>query len=180
MIMRIKYPLFLLSLFIVLFLSGIVSVGISPSYAQGLSQEEEVIIGTAENLFKAMKNKEYEKIWTLLSRKTQNEIVVNVRKSISKAGQKMDEKEIISDFQEAGVLAKSYWDAYLFAFNPDWVLEESVWRMGDVGRNTAEVYIKYYKSEQPAILKMFKEDGLWKAGLEETFGTRKWLDALPY
>jgi len=33
----------------------------------------------------------------------------------------------------------------------------------------AEIVIKYKKSENPFHLKMYKEDGIWKVGLVETF-----------
>ena len=54
-------------------------------------------------------------------------------------------------------------------FNPDFVLEESKWEMGKIEKDKAEIIIRYRKSEGPATLKMFKEEGKWVVGLEETF-----------
>jgi hypothetical protein len=45
--------------------------------------------------------------------------------------------------------------------------------MGKINKDTAEIYVQNKKSELPAILKMFKEDDVWKLGLEESFGARK-------
>jgi hypothetical protein len=45
--------------------------------------------------------------------------------------------------------------------------------MGEINSYTAEIYVQHKKSEKPAVLKMFKEDNVWKLGLEESFGTRK-------
>ena len=45
--------------------------------------------------------------------------------------------------------------------------------MGQVKNDRAEVIIRYKRSERPAIIQMFREDGVWKVGLEETFGILK-------
>jgi hypothetical protein len=55
------------------------------------------------------------------------------------------------------------------------VLEHSTWKINLIKNEYAEVNILYKKSGKPAILKIYKEDNMWKIGLEETFGTRKWL-----
>jgi hypothetical protein len=47
--------------------------------------------------------------------------------------------------------------------------------MDFVKAETAQVRIQYKKSDKPVYLQMYKEQGAWKVGLEETFGARKWL-----
>jgi hypothetical protein len=58
---------------------------------------------------------------------------------------------------------------YLEVFDPDYVLERGKWTMGKIEKEKAEIIIRYKKSERPAVLKIFKEDGILKVGLEETF-----------
>ena len=53
------------------------------------------------------------------------------------------------------------------------MLEQSTWEMGPIGKQQAEIILQYKKAEQPARLKMFKEENQWKVGLIETFGTER-------
>jgi len=48
-----------------------------------------------------------------------------------------------------------------------------MWEIGFIKENKAEIIIKQKKSEEPARLKLFKENNKWKVGLVETFWTRK-------
>ena len=82
-------------------------------------------------------------------------------------------QQIETDFSIGGLIAKSYWDEYLFYFDPDTVLEQSKWEMGSIGKQQAEIILQYKKAEQPARLKMFKEENQWKVGLIETFGIER-------
>ena len=72
-----------------------------------------------------------------------------------------------------GMIAASYWNGVLTAFNPDIILNESTWGIGFVKPDRAEIVIRYKKSDQPVRLQMSKKDGLWKVGLTETFWARK-------
>jgi uncharacterized protein involved in type VI secretion and phage assembly len=45
--------------------------------------------------------------------------------------------------------------------------------MGPVQKNRAEIILRYQKSDHDALLKLFREEGLWKVGLDETFSTRQ-------
>jgi hypothetical protein len=131
--------------------------------------EIDQILSSAESLFKAMKEKNYPKIWTFLSVKSKNIIIDDVYKAVNKKGTNYKKEDIYKDFAAGGLLAASYWRNYLENFNPDIVLEESTWDMGKIEKDKAEIIIRYKKSEGPAMLKMFKEEGKWMVGLEETF-----------
>ncbi len=127
------------------------------------------ILTSAESLFKSMKEKNYTQIWELLTTKSKNTIVEDVYK---KDKEKISKKEIYKDFDTGGPIAQAYWDGFIANFNPDTVLEHSRWKMGPIKSDRAEIIIIYKKSENPADLKMFKEDGSWKVGLVETFWSR--------
>lgn len=142
---------------------------VSCLYAGNNDSEIDKALFSAESLFKAMKQKNYPKIWTFLSIKSKNIIIDDVYKAENKTGTNYNKEDISKDFTSGGLLALSYWNSYLAMFNPDLVLEESKWEMGKIEKDKAEIIIRYRKSEGPATLKMFKEEGKWVVGLEETF-----------
>ena len=144
-------------------------------YAQNQASEEEPLISSAESLFKAMKDKLYKEIWSLLTEKTKESIVDSVVKTSAKSGYQLDIESTRNDFSSGGPLAKAYWDAYVANFNPDMVLQQSTWKLGKIKKADAEIIIQHRKADKPAILKMKKEGGIWKTGLEETFGILKWI-----
>jgi hypothetical protein len=83
-------------------------------------------------------------------------------------------KEQIKDnFIAGGAIAQAYWNSYLNFFDPDMILEQSKWEMGEVGKERAQINIMHKKSERPAVIQMYKEDGAWKVGLSETFKSAK-------
>lgn len=138
----------------------------------------DAILASGEGLFKMMKLKNYERIWSHLTEKSKATIIDDTYKAIIKQGSTQEGKaytkdEIKKDFQSGGTIAKAYWDSYLENFDPDLILNQSSWKMGKIEGNKAEIIIQYKKAERPANLKMFKEGDIWKVGLEETFGTRK-------
>ena len=135
-----------------------------------MDKETDSILHAAEACFKAMKQKNYVGIWDTLSTKSRATILGDVTK---RAAGTYSRQQIETDFSAGGLIARSYWDEYLFYFDPDMALEQSTWEMGPVGRQQAEIIIQYRKAEQPARLKMFMEQGLWKIGLIETFGTER-------
>ncbi|MFH2047802.1 MAG: hypothetical protein ABIK92_21965 [Pseudomonadota bacterium] len=136
------------------------------------------VLFSAESLFKAMKGKDYPAIWKFLTVKSKKAIVKNVHKASAKAGVKYSEEQVSqvsADFGIGGPLSKAYWDSYLAEFDPDMVLEHSRWEMGITKNKKAAIIIHYEKSERPAILNLYKEEEIWKVGLEETFGARNIL-----
>jgi len=150
---------------------------LSPRGAIGEIRDNEVIpaLEATESLFKAMKEKNYPKIWSLITKKSHQIIIDDVRKAIAKTGTDTAIDSLQSDFASGGRYAREYWDAYLRVFDPDIVLEQSKWEMGKIGKNEREIILRYRKSDHPAILKIYKEENSWKVGLEETFRPRRWL-----
>jgi hypothetical protein len=146
------------------------------TYSYAVSQDREVdrILSSAESLFKAMRAKDYSRIWEFLSSRSRNGIVESTLSAVTKkGGQTFSEEQIRGDFAEGGAIARAYWNGYLQYFDPDTVLEDSRWQMGSTGKNEAEILITYKKADNPAVIRMFKENGSWKVGLVETFGLRR-------
>jgi hypothetical protein len=142
-------------------------------YAEDLNNETGSILTSAETLFKAMQKKEYAQIWGSLSQKSRDTIVQDTYKALKPKGGNYTEEGIGKDFTGEGSLSRAYWDAFLKKFDPTMILEESRWEMESIKSDKAEIKIIYKKAQSPAMLKMFKEDGIWKVGLTETFWTRK-------
>jgi len=80
---------------------------------------------------------------------------------------------IASRLIAGGPIAREYWDAFLRRFDPDAALEHSRWEIGSVGNDRAEILLTHHGADRPATLKMFLEDGEWRAGLVETFWGRR-------
>ena len=128
------------------------------------------ILATAESTFVAMKERDYAGIWARLSAHSRNTIVDEAIEAIARGGSGLAPREAIErDFREGGPVAKSYWDGILRRFDPDKVLKDSRWEMGEVVENRAAVYVTYKKAEKPAVILLVKEDGAWKTGLVESF-----------
>lgn len=170
----ISITLISLALFFLLNDAGLASSGGDP--------QQENILSAAENLFVFMKNKNYKAVWSSLSKKTQTTYVNDVMKANKKenkenknASLETNEDALFNDFFTGGYYAKAYWDSFLSVVNPDIFLERCSWEMGKIGKNEAEIILQYKTSEKPAILRMFKENNVWKVGLDETFGTRRLL-----
>lgn len=120
-----------------------------------------------------MRERDYRGIFSVLTAKSQDTIVSETRKAISDAGGEAPPAEAIrGDFEDGGPIARNYWDAFLRRFDPLDALERSRWEMGSVTTDRAEVLITKHGAERPAILRMVKEGGVWKAGLVETFWNR--------
>ncbi|MCX7816965.1 MAG: hypothetical protein N2317_05610 [Syntrophales bacterium] len=132
--------------------------------------EENILYETVEKFFTAMKEKKYVVVWEGLTAKSKSEIVKSVISFAAKDKIYLKEEETEDDFAKGGPLAKAYWNGFLNAFNPDMVLVQSTWKINKIKKDYAEVDILYHKSEHPANLKLYKEEGKWKVGLEETFG----------
>jgi len=154
-------------------LSFILTVPLFALSANGGS-EVDTILGNAEGFFKAMKVKDYTKMWDSITVKSKETIIEDVAKALEKSDDKQyTEGQLTDDFSSCGVNCKAYWKGYLANFNPDTVIEQSKWDIGVIKRGKAEIIVTYKRSEKPAVIKMFKEDGTWKVGLTETFWSRK-------
>ena len=133
------------------------------------------VLFSAESLFKALKGKTHTEVWKFLTVKSKSIIMEDVSREELKLGNKVSKEQLSDDFASGGPIAKAYWNSFVETFDPDVVLEHSTWKINVVKNEYAEINILYKKAEKPAILKVFKEDSIWKVGLEETFRTRKWL-----
>lgn len=153
-------------------IAGLTFHFVSVVSSENSSSEINNILFSAESLFKAMKGKDYPAIWKFLTIKSKKAIVKNVQKASAKANIKYLKEQINSDFGIGGLLSKAYWDSYLAEFDPDMILEHSRWEMGITKNQKAAIIIHHKKSERPAILNLYKEEKVWKVGLEETFAAR--------
>ena len=110
----------------------------------------------------------------MLTQKSKDVIINDVYKAEQrKVGSELTKESIASNFNNGGPLSRSYWNGFLDNFNPDTALTQSKWDIGKFEKDRGEIIIKYRKSEGPAVLQMYKEQGSWKVGLVETFWSRK-------
>ena len=137
------------------------------------AKEEAEILNVAEAVFLSMAKKDCPAIWRGITTGTQNVIVRSVHKAVVKEGMTISEEEVRADLASGGGLAQDYWGGYLSRFDPKTVLEESRWTIGEFKNDRGEIILRYQKSDYDARLKMFREGGLWKVGLDESFSTRQ-------
>ncbi|MFN3534469.1 MAG: hypothetical protein ACK4WB_03675 [Desulfatiglandales bacterium] len=130
-----------------------------------------LIIQAAENFFVSLLKKDYLQTWGSITEKSRRTIISDVLKYHK--GPDSIRAEIESDFREGKGAAISYWDAYVFHFDPNMALKDSKWEIGKVSGDYAEIILTYKKSERPAILKLYREGGAWRFGLVESFWSRK-------
>lgn len=131
------------------------------------------LLRSAEALFQGMQNREYQHVWALLSRKSQQTIVRDTWNALKKDSGAYTEEHIRQDFIAGDGVAQSYWKAFLEQFDPVMVLEQSTWEMGEEKGDQAVIKLTYRKADRPARLKMYREDGAWKVGLTESFWANK-------
>jgi len=134
-----------------------------------------LVLESAEEFFLSLKDHNFILSWQLLTKKSRETIIRDVYKASRKMGGETSKEDIVRDFQSSGVISVSYWNAFLDSFDPDMVLKESLWEIGFVKNDKAEIVITHRKSREPAVLRISREDGIWKVGLVETFWTRKFL-----
>ena len=148
------------------------------------------ILARAESLFQSMKARDYAAIFAALSAKSRETIVGDTLTALASTAKQAspgkptstgtlpnttamapppDPGAVRDDFVAGGPIARDYWDAFLRHFDPDAALEHSRWEIGSVGKDRAEILLTHHGADRPATLKMFREDGGWKAGLVETF-----------
>jgi hypothetical protein len=144
-----------------------------PAGAQTDEREIDAVLTAAESLFAKLKAKEYRTVWGLLTEKSRETIADDTYKSVAKAGGTQSRDEISADFSRGGPVSEEYWLGFLSTFDPDTALRQSVWSMGMLNKERAEINLVFKKSQRPAVLRMFKETGVWKVGLVETFWSRK-------
>ncbi len=142
------------------------------SYANYEQREKiDAVLNVANSFFENMQNNNFKSVWSNLSNNSRNKIIESVYENLLKSNIKTYSKASIEkDFQSYGPLAQSFWSGYLKTFDPNMVLNESVWEKVKFDGNKAKIVIKYKKAQEPFDLKMYKEDGNWKVGLIETFG----------
>jgi hypothetical protein len=138
--------------------------------ARGDDPAVPAILAAAESLFQTMKARDYPATWSVLTEKSRDTIVSDTEEAIRKAGETLITKEQLrEDFAAGGPTCRQYWEGFLRRFDPDDALERSRWEMGVVEKDRAEVLITHRGADRPAVLRMFREGGSWKAGLVETF-----------
>lgn len=160
-------------LLILILVYGVLSSGPAAVHAADNEALIAEIVETTERFFVSMKEKEYGTVWSLITRNSQEDIIDAVAEEMEKNGTYLSEDAIRSDFDNHGLLLNSYWNAFLNNFDPNLVLRQSKWEMGPINGDEAEVTITYRKSDLPARVLMFRENGAWKIGFTETFLTRK-------
>ena len=139
-----------------------------------------------------MKSRDYPAIFAVLSAKSRETIVAETTSALGTAAKQARRRKpaaaetpsapardpvpapetVRDDFIAGGPIARDYWGAFLRRFDPDIALEQSRWEIGSVGKDRAEILLTHHGADRPARLKMFLEDGGWKAGLVETFWGR--------
>ena len=128
------------------------------------------ILAAAESLFQTMKARDFPATWAVLTAKSRDTIVSETEEAIRTAGgNPLPKGEIRDDFAAGGPVSRRYWEGFLRRFDPDAALERSRWEMGVVEKDRAEVLITHRGADRPAVLRMYREEGSWKAGLVETF-----------
>ncbi len=162
-----------------------------PAYAVPPEENPAVpaILARAESLFQSMKSRDYPAVFAALSAKSRETIVAETSSALAAAATQAPPgkpssadtppapprdpapgpEAVRRDFVAGGPIARDYWDAFLRRFDPDDALEHSRWEIGSVEKDRAEILLTHHGADHPAKLKMFREDGGWKAGLVETF-----------
>ncbi|NPU84341.1 MAG: hypothetical protein HPY65_07615 [Syntrophaceae bacterium] len=137
--------------------------------------EQGTILSAAERTFILMNEKRYGNVWESISEKSKDAIVRDVLKACKAFHVTCDGKKLQEDFATGGPDATAYWHNYLETFEPDSILIESIWKMGKAGAEEADILLRHKDSSRDVVLKVVKENGAWRTGLEESFGVRKWM-----
>ena len=97
----------------------------------------------------------------------------DIFKATVNRGSVASKDHISNDMAMGGATAQVYWRAFLQNFDPDTALEQSKWELGPLKRDRAEIILRYKQSDNPATIKLYRENGSWKVGLVETFWVGK-------
>lgn len=138
------------------------------------------ILSSAENFFIYLKEGEYDAAWDLLSENSHEVIISDLYEVTRKLNGNINREDIIKDFNSRGRMFTNYWNSFHRSFDTDMILEHSEWEMGFIRKDEAEIIITYNNSQWPTVLKMCKEQDLWRVGLAETFWQRKALNLLHF
>jgi hypothetical protein len=133
---------------------------------------ESRILAAAESFFLALRDGSFDGAWRLLTKKSRERIIDDVFRSMRKEDDSVEREDVADDFRENGILFRSYWNSFRAGVDVDSVLDKSRWEMGEVEGNLAVINITYPESSGITRLKLYREQGLWKVGLVETFRTR--------
>jgi hypothetical protein len=131
------------------------------------------ILNAAESVFQNMAKRDFPALWQGLTAGTRRNILRSVQKAEGKAGHDYTEEQLRLAFEKGDAISREYWEGYLSQFDPKTILTDSRWSMGPVNRDRAEIILRHQKADHDALLKLFREDGVWKVGLDETFSTRQ-------
>jgi len=132
-------------------------------------RESSLILNTADHFFRVLKKKDYKTVWSLLTKQSRQIILKDVCEAIKKQTKKCNINLVNVSFRNGNGLATYYWNSYLRYFNPDTILNESIWNIKSIDKAKAIISIKYKKAPNPAYLVIKKENGHWKVGLAESF-----------
>jgi len=139
----------------------------------GVDKEDEEVLASAEGFFIALKEKRFGDAWKSLTTKSRDTIVSEVCDEINKTKARIGRELVTEDFDNNGELSRVYWDAFMKNFDPDTVLEQSTWNIGQMKGDTAIIVLQHKGSEYNSELKLYKEDGRWRVGLIESFWVMK-------
>lgn len=151
----------------------ILSLLLSSALHSSEYEVENEVLSAAEGFFIALKEKRFSDVWESLTDKSRDTIVTDVFNEINKTKTKIGKELVKEDFDNNGELFKLYWSAFLNNFDPDTVLEKSVWAIGKIKGDTATIVLKHKESEYNSEIKLYKEDGRWRLGLSESFWIMK-------
>ena len=149
------------------------AIAVVPATSEQSQEEVAGLFSAARNFFRNIEKKDYTLVWDAITVKSRETIINTIYKNQKKTGVRFSREGIMKDFDNCGVICKSFWDAYFSTFDPELALEQSKWDIGSIKKNKAEILITHRSAESPAKLKMFKESGSWKIGFTETFWTKK-------
>jgi hypothetical protein len=138
-----------------------------------IDKGEDEVLTAAEGFFVDLKEKRFADVWQSLTPKSRDTIINEAYKEINKTETKIAKELVKEDFDTNGELSRLYWNAFLTNFNPDIILEQSVWKIGEIEDDTASIILKYKDSEYNSELKLYKDNGKWQVGLVESFWAMK-------
>ncbi|MBZ0158525.1 MAG: hypothetical protein K8I29_20200 [Alphaproteobacteria bacterium] len=157
----------------VIFVVCTASLGVPTETIASSDKESNEVLAAAEELFVALRSRDYTKVWGRITEASRTTIVGDVHKRLDKSKIDFSKEKVTEDFARCDDLCRTYWSNFLLNFEPNTVLTDSIWDLGFIKKNRAEIIITYKKATNSAKLKMMREEGQWKVGLVETFWTRK-------
>ena len=140
------------------------------SFSQSLEDPEVIdLFMTARAFFRTIESQDYSGVWASITAKSRKKIIDAIYKEQKKTGEYSTREHIKRDFDICGVVCRSFWRAYSRTFDPESTLKQSRWDLGYMKKKKAEILITHQMADRPAKLKLFREEGMWKVGLMESF-----------